>query len=180
MADRNYPPGDFSGRINELHGPLVLAPEDRGAPYDDIFKVSNCVGCSFIGVEVAAGAQRENAQDLNRESCSNRFTNLVLDAGGQGAILVKGGSSGNTWRNVVIRKASGHTDVMIGGYSGQSRATSRNNRFDGIQREDGQSVRYAYTFLRAHRPRFTNSKFKFQFWWSLVRTIAQEWKYLFG
>jgi hypothetical protein len=180
MADRNYPPGDFADRTNEVVGPLVLAPEEGGAGYDDVWKVSNCVGCQFSGIEVKAGKQRENAQDLNRYSSANRFTGLVLDAGGQGAILAKGGSSDNTWDDVLIRKAGGNSDVMIGGYSQQSRATSKNNRFNNIRREDGKPVRYAYTFLRAHRPRFTNSKVEFQFWWSLVRTIDQEIKYLFA
>lgn len=178
MADRNYPPGDFANRSGERIGPLVLAPEDGGAPYDDIFKVSHCVGCVFTDVDVKAGKQRENGLDLNRDSSGNTFTRLVLDAGGQGAILVKGGSSDNTWNNVLIRKAGGNTDVMIGGYSGQSRATSKDNAFDYIRRADGKPVTYAYTFTRAERPRFTNSNVKFQFWWSLVRTIAQEWKYL--
>lgn len=178
MSDNNYPPGDFADRTSETVAALVLTPPDGGSAYDDIFKVSHCVGCAFNGVEVNAGKQRENAQDLNRESCDNTFRSLVLDAGGQGAILAKGGSSDNTWDDVLIRQATGHSDVMIGGYSGQSRATSRNNRFNNIRREDGKPVRYAYTFIRAHRPRFTNSNVEFQFCWSLVRTIYTELRYL--
>lgn len=177
MKDSNYPPGDFAGLDNEVIGPLVLAPEDGGRAYDDVWKVSNCNGCAFTGIEVQAGAQRENAQDLNRESCGNTFTGSTLDAGGQGAILVKGGSSGNHWRDTVIRNAGGHTDVMIGGFSGQSRDASKGNSFDYIRRKDGKPVRYAYTFTRAERPTFTNSAVEFQFWWSLVRTIHQEWCY---
>ncbi len=177
-TDVNFGPGDFSDRTDEKCANIYLVPPDGGAGFDDVFKVSHCTGCEWDRVEVKAGFQKENAQDLNRESCGNSFKRLTLDAGEQGAILCKGGSSNNTWDDVLIKKASGHTDVMIGGYSGQSKKTSENNRFHRIRREDGEPVRYAYTFLRAHRPRFTDSQVKFQFWWSLVRTVAQEWSYL--
>ena len=178
--DNNYPPGDFSGRSAETFGAdLNLDPPLGGEGYDDIFKVSNCTGCKWGRVVVNAGRQLENALDLNRESCWNRFEELIADAGGQGAVLVKGGSSHNRWERVLIRKAGGHTDIMIGGYSGQSKKTSRANHFERVERADGKPVRVAWTFLRAERPTFgPNCKVEYQYFWSLVRTIAQEWSYL--
>lgn len=177
-SDVNFPPGDFADRTDERFDAIRLEPENRGAAYDDIFKVSHCQICTWEDVVVTAGHQKENAQDVQRNSWLNRFRRLVLDAGKQGAILVKGGSSHNKWDDVLIRTASGHTDVMIGGYSGQSRGTSENNTFNNIRRKDGKPVRYAFTFFRARKPKFTNSKVEYQFWWSLVRTVAQEWAYL--
>jgi hypothetical protein len=177
-TDNNYPPGDFADRLGDSFGPLLLAPVRDGADYDDIFKVSHCSGCTFNEITVSAGQQKENAIDLNRESYANLFNGLKLDGGKQGAILIKGGSCGNIFNDVLITNASGHSDVMIGGYSGQSKKTSRGNRFVGIRRIDGKPVRYAYTFTRAEKPIFVDSNVKFQFWWSLVRTIAQEFSYL--
>jgi len=180
MSDSNYPPGDFADRTGEAHGPLFLAPPRLGEDYDDIFKVSNCTSCVFTDITVSAGRQRENALDLNRGSSGNRFSNLRLDGGGQGAILIKGGSSNNFFENVLIYKTSGHSDVMVGGYSQQSQKASTNNRFAGIRREDGKPIRVAWTFTRAKKPIFTNSDVEYQYFWSLVRTVAMELKYLFG
>lgn len=178
-TDINYPPGDFSGRTAETFGSLELSPPLAGYGYDDIFKVSNCTGCRWDVVTVNAGKQRENIQDLNRESCWNRFEEIVGDAGGQGAILVKGGSSNNRWERVTIRQAGGNSDIMIGGYSGQSKRTSRANHFELVERVDGKPVRVAWTFIRAERPTFgPKCKVKYQYFWSLVRTIAQEFSYL--
>lgn len=177
--DINYHTGEFADRTRESFGPLALTPPNAGAGYDDIFKVSHCVNCQWDDIEVKAGKQRENALDLNRNSCGNLFRRLVLDAGEQGAILVKGGSSNNTWDNVLIREVgSGHSDIMIGGYSGQSKAKSHNNRFHNIRRADGQPIRVAWCFTRASKPVITGSNVKYQYGWSLVRTIAQEWSYL--
>lgn len=177
-TDNNYLPGDFADRRGEVFENLVLLPPNWGAEYDDIFKVSHCQECQFRDIEVVAGKQKENALDLNRESLHNRFFRLILDAGKQGAILIKGGSSHNHFDDVEITNPSGHSDIMIGGYSGQSKKATVGTIFNNIRRKDGKPVRYAYTFLRAARPKFTNSKVKFQFWWSLVRTIAQEVSYL--
>ncbi len=179
MPDKNYPSGDFSGCDRVFIDGLVLEPPDQGAGLDDIFKVSNCTNSRFSNIEVRAGFQSENAQDLNRESCHNEFANLVLDAGLQGAILGKGGSSYNSWKNVLIRKPTGHSDVMIGGYSEQSKKTSVGNTFDLVSREDGKPVRVAWTFIRAEKPKFTNSKVEYQYGWSLIRTIYTELKYAF-
>lgn len=177
--DHNYPPGDFSDRNAEPFGVIELSPSDAGRGYDDIFKVSHCTGCRWESVTVNAGKQRENAQDLNRESCANHFGELIADAGGQGAILVKGGSCNNHWDRVLIRKAGGHTDIMVGGYSGQSKKPSKNNRFEVAERSDGKPVRVAWTFTRAEKPTFgPNCKVRYQYFWSLVRTIAQEISYL--
>jgi hypothetical protein len=176
--DRNYPPGDFADLLSKEFSGLRIAPPDDGAAFDDIWKVSHCRTCTFTDIEVTAGRQRENALDLNRESSFNAFKDLTLDAGDQGAILIKGGSSFNRFQDVLIRKVGGHTDIMIGGYSGQSKEKSAGNLFDSVRREDGQPVRYAYTFTRASRPIFKNSNVRFQFWWSLVRTVAMEFKYL--
>jgi len=79
-TDTNFPPGDFSGRTGAQFSNLYLVPPDGGAGYDDIFKVSNCLSCEWENVEVKAGFQRENAQNLNRESCNNTFKRMSLDA----------------------------------------------------------------------------------------------------
>ena len=179
-ADANYPYGDFADRHGEEIGPLTLKPDNGGANYDDIFKVSHCTDCTFEDIIVSAGLQRENALDLNRESNGNYFRRLTLTPGGQGAILIKGGSSVNTFDDVLIVRPSGHTDIMIGGYSGQSKSKSIGNRFHQVRRSDGEPVRVAWTFTRASKPIITGSKVKYQYGWSLIRTIAMELKYLFA
>lgn len=178
IPDHNYPAGDFADRHGESIGPLVLQPDNGGASYDDVFKVSHCTDCQFSDIAVKAGLQRENGIDLNRDSDGNTFSRLSLDGGGQGAILVKGGSSVNTFDDILICRAGGHSDIMIGGYSGQSKEASVGNRFHNVRRADGEPVRVAWTFTRASKPIITGSKVKYQYLWSLVRTIAMEWSYM--
>jgi hypothetical protein len=177
-TDINYLPGTFADRNGEEFGPLNLAPPRFGQDVDDVFKVSHCRACQFTEVVVSAGKQKENALDLNRESCGNKFSNLLLDAGGQGAILIKGGSCDNSFTDVLITRPSGHTDIMIGGYSDQSKRASQNNSFNNVRRVDGKPVRVSWTFIRGEKPTFTNSKVVYQWGWSLLRTIHQEIKYL--
>lgn len=180
MPDHNYPPGEFAGKTGETVMDLVLEPPDGGAGYDDIWKLSRTTKCGFFTVTVKAGEQRENALDLNNGSSSNLLSGLKLDAGKQGAILVKGGSCNNLFNSVVITKPGGHSDIMIGGYSAQSRAASVGNIFISVSRSDGKPVRVAWTFTRAEKPKFTNSNVRYQYGWSLLRTIAMEWKYLWS
>ena len=180
MPDRNYPPGEFDSRHGETVTGLVLEPPDGGVGYDDIWKLSKSTECLFAGVQVKAGKQRENALDLNNGSSANIFIGSRLDAGEQGAVLIKGGSSNNYFNDTLITKVGGHSDIMIGGYSAQSRTASVGNTFDNVRRADGKPVRVAWTFTRETKPVITNSNVRYQYGWSLLRTIAMEWKYLWS
>ena len=180
MSDTNYPPGEFANQDGITVAGLILAPPERGAGFDDIFKLSHVTNSLFRGVTVIAGAQIENALDMNNGSSGNVFAGLKLDAGAECAIIVKGGSQDNRFSDVLITRAGGHSDVYLGDYSDQSKEKSSGNRFDNVRRLDDQPVRVAWTFFRAAKPAFTNSHVRYQYLWSLVRTIYVEAKYLFG
>ena len=177
--DQNFPPGDFGGQRGSVFMDLLLAPVDRGAGFDDIMKLSRTTDCDFHNITVQAGAQRENALDINNESCRNKLTHLRLDAGGMNAILIKGGSCDNDFDDVLISRPGGHCDLYVGDYSDQSKARSTGNKFNDIRRLDAQPVRVAWNFLRADRPVLTHSKVRYLYALSLVRTIYVELKYLF-
>lgn len=177
--DKNYPPGEFAGRTNETFVNLILAPERGGEDYDDVFKCSGVKGCTFDGVTVHAGSQRENAWDSNADSRFNIFRRLRLDAGRGPAVYLKGGFSDNHLDDIEITKGGGHSDLYIGDYSEQSRARSERNTFNNVRRSDGQPVRVSWNLLRAEKPRFTASgPIDYQYLWSIVRTIYVEWCYL--
>lgn len=178
--DINYPPGEFANADGLAVTGLTLAPPNSGAGFADILKLSRVTNSRFTGCFIIAGAQSENALDLNNGSSGNVFAGLKLDAGAECAIIVKGGSQDNRFSDVLITRAGGHSDVYLGDYSDQSKEKSSGNRFDNVRRLDDQPVRVAWTFFRAAKPAFTNSHVRYQYLWSLVRTIYVEAKYLFG
>lgn len=182
MGDNNYSPGVFADQTGLAVQDLLLAPPNAGAGFDDLWKLSHCMASTFRNVEVRGGRQKENAQDLNRGSSGNTFAGLVLDAGGQSAILVKGGSSHNGWDDVLIRHAAGHSDIYLGDYAETAAGVplterSEDNRFNAVRRGDAEPVRVAWTFFRAQRPVFTNSTVRYQYLLSAVRTVYVEIKY---
>lgn len=176
--DTNFLPGSFANQRGNTFMDVLLIPPNRGAGLDDIFKLSRTVDCVFHNINVQAGAQRENALDINNESCGNTLTHLRLDAGAMNAILIKGGSCNNRFDDVLISKPGGHSDLYVGDYSDQSKKRTTGNTFNDIRRIDGQPVRVAWNFLRAEKPQLTHSKVKYQYFLSLVRTCYVEAKYL--
>lgn len=180
MADNNFPKGDFSGTLNETIVDLLLQPDNGGTSYDDIFKNSHVKGCTFDGVTVKAGLQRENAWDANNDTRFNTYRRLKFDGGHSPAIYLKGGFCDNRIDDVEITKiGDSHSDWYEGDYSDQSRDKNRRNTRNNVRRSDGKPVRVAWTFFRAEKPRFTNSKVTYQYLWSFVRTIYVECKYLY-
>jgi hypothetical protein len=178
MSDLNYPPGEFASQDGLTVADLVLAPPNQGAGFADILKLSRVTKSRFTSVFVIAGAQTENALDLNNGSSGNVFVGLKLDAGQECAVIIKGGSSGNTFSDVLITRAGGHSDLYLGDYSDQSKAKSVSNHFDHVRRLDDQAVRVSWTFFRAEKPTFTNSQVSYQYLRSFFRTIYVEAKYL--
>lgn len=167
MSDNNYPPGNFCDQDSLLIDGLVLTPPDQGAGFDDLLKLSHVTNSTFKNVRVLGGKQRENALDVNNNSCGNSFENLDLYAGQECAILCKGGSSNNTWRETTILRSGGHCDVYIGDYSDQSHEWCKNNRFIDLARSDGDPVRVRWAW--GDRPIVTgNSNVKFQYCLSAV------------
>ncbi len=180
MSDTNYGPGDFSDRSGEPIGPLLLNPPAGGAGFDDIFKTSHCTDCVFEDVTVEAGHQRENAWDANRFTKGNVFRRLKLDAGAQPAVYLKCGFSNNIVDDVEITKSGGHSDWYEGDYSDAGGEKNRGNHYSNVRRKDGKPLRVAWTFFRAEKPVFHNSgPVRYQYLWSLIRTLYTELKYLF-
>lgn len=180
MSDRNYPLGDFANRRNETIGPMILRPKDTGAGVDDVFKNSNCVGCTFNGITVIAGRQRENGWDMNNECCDNTYNDIVIDGGGQSAFLRKGGSCRNTINGLLITTPGANSDWYEGDYSDQSAKKSQGNINRRVFRMDGQPVRVAWAFFRSEKPRFHESgPIRYQYFLSFIRTVYVELKYLF-
>ncbi len=179
MSDTNFPPGEFADQDRISVSDIVLAPPNLGSSLDDIFKLSHVTNSTFERITVVAGAQIENALDMNRMCCGNTFKQLKLDAGKECAILCKGGSCDNSWDDVELTRAGGHSDIFIGDFSDQSKASSVNNRFNNVRRKDGQPVRVRWTFFRARKPIITNSQVTYQYGWSLISTVYVETKYRF-
>ena len=176
--DTNWPPGNFCDQDGLLIDGLTLVPPDQGADFDDIFKLSRVTNSIFKNVRVLGGKQRENALDMNRGSCGNCFENLDLYAGEECAILCKGGSSNNSWKETTILRAGGHSDIYIGDYSDQSHEWCRNNRFEDVARSDGEPVRVRWAW--GDRPIITgNSNVKFQYCLSYLSRLYVGLKILF-
>jgi len=180
MSDNNYPPGEFANQDGITITDLTLTPPNLGAGLDDILKLSKITKSRFQNVTVVAGAQIENALDMNNGSLGNTFVDLKLDAGQECAIIVKGGSSYNVFSDVTITRSGGNSDIYLGDYSDQSREKSIANHFDNVRRTDGQAVRISWTFFRAEKPTFTSSNVSYQYLLSFFRTCYVEAKYLFS
>ena len=166
MSDNNYPPGNFCDQDGLMIDGLVLSPPDQGAGFDDIFKLSRVTGSKFYNVTAQAGKQRENALDMNRNSCGNYFSKLKLDAGQECALLCKGGSNGNTWQDVEITRAGGHSDLYFYDYSDQSKKWGSGNAVYNVRRTDGQPVRVRWAW--GWKPIVQGPSVKFQYCLSFV------------
>ena len=177
--DINYPPGDFAGRTDETIGPLRLDPPDDGAGFSDIFKNSNCRNCHFRDINVISIKHKENGWDANNKTRQNTYKHLQLCAGGGPAVYLKDGFCNNSVDDVLIKTYAKHCDWFEGDYSSTGRAKNTGNKYNSVYRLDGKPVRVRWTFFRAEKPRFTNSKIEYQYFWSFVSTVYVEVKYLF-
>lgn len=180
MGDNNYPPGDFAGRVGETIGPLNLVPPDEGRGFSDIFKNSGVQDCTFNDIWEESYLHSENGWDANKKTARNKYNRLTLCAGGGPAVYLKDGFCDNEVNGVTIKSYAKHSDWYEGDYSSTGGARNRGNTYSGVHRADGKAVRVAWTFFRAERPKFKDSgPIRYQWGWSLVRTIYVELKYLF-
>jgi hypothetical protein len=177
MSDINYQSyANVDGIVVEN---LVLSPPNQGAGFDDLFKNSHVTNSVFDGVTVNGGKQAENAMDCNNGTAGNTYRRLKLTPGVECAVLLKDGFCKNTIDDLEITAHGGDSDIYIGDFSDQGGAKCTSNTFNNVRMTDGSAVRVSWTFFRAEKPRFTNSKISYQYLLSAVRTIYVEAKYLF-
>lgn len=173
-----FPPGVFHDIRGERIADIVLIPPNDGAGISDIFKTSHVQACAFEGVQAVAQSHDENGWDANRYCQRNIFKRLVLPAGGSSAVYVKCGFKDNIIDDVLITRYAKHSDIIIGDYSDSGGERCARNKWNDVRRIDGKPVRVRWSFLRAEKPKFTNSKVKYQYGWSLLTTLYGEAKYL--
>jgi len=177
--DINWPPGDFADKDGITVEDLVLSPPDQGAGFADLFKNSHVMNSTFDGVTINGGKQSENAWDANRGTAGNTYRRIKLTPGAECAVLLKDGFCKNTVDSLEITAHGGDSDIYIGDFSDQGGAKCTGNTFNNVRMTDGSAVRVAWTFFRAEKPRFTNSKVSYQYLLSAIRTCYVEAKYLF-
>ena len=178
MSDTNYPPGVFAyqDRI-EICG-LSLSPPDGGVGFDDLFKLSHVTNSTFDTVLVNGGKQNENALDCNNGCTGNRFHKLTLSAGKECAVLLKDGFCNNVIDDCLILNHGGNSDWYEGDYSDQGGKKNTGNVYSNVRMADGSAVRVSWTFFRAEKPAFIDSKIEYQYLLSAVRTVYVEAKRL--
>jgi len=120
----------------------------------------------------------ENAFDSN-EGHNFLMEDCVVYAGQQCALYAKA-TRGGTFRRVRLVTVGGHSDGYLGDYSDQSREKTTGIVFDSCYRDDGQPFRAAWNFRRSEKPRCLAMARRYQWLWSLVRTVCVEAKYLFN
>lgn len=141
--DRNYRSiADVDGfeLTNETISPALTG--ENPAEFDDILKLSHARngvvrGC-FIG---AAGLQRENAIDMNRNCERIVVGDCRLASGRQNAVTIKGGCRHIQLQRVRIVPGSGHCDIELGNWSDQSQERVTDVLLEDVIRTDGQPVR---------------------------------------
>ena len=175
-TDTNFPLGDFANKDGITVTDLVLSPPDQGADFSDLFKNSHVTNSLFDGVTVNGGKQSENAWDSNRGTSGNTYLHLKLTPGKECAVLLKDGFSKNTVDDLEITAHGGNSDWYEGDYSDQGGVKNTGNKYNNVRMSDGSAVLVSWTFFRAEKPQFTNSKISYQYILSLFRTCYVELK----
>ena len=143
--------------------------------WTDTLKFSKVRHCRFNKFHVVLGGE-EDAVDINNKSIGNVFEDFKVNGDGRYCLTLKGGSSGNVFKNWLIEEHANAVDIEIGNWSDQSTEDNKDNVFYNVQSYDGKPVTYCYRW--GSKPVFHVSNVKHLWWRSAAITLYWWGKYL--
>jgi hypothetical protein len=124
----------------------TIAPPDQ--TYADTLKFSNADDVEVEKCHVVGGY--EDCVDINRDCEQVVLRNLTLEAHGEYAVTIKGGSHDIKLIDVVITAPGRVYDIDIGNWSDQNQNKTTSVKLVNVTRADGEKVRVRV--LWADRP----------------------------
>lgn len=141
--------------------------------FDDTMKVWRCNYCTFHDGEISGG--REDCIDVGQQSSHNIFEKLWLFSGGQYCCTIKGGSSFNIFRDVLVVVHGRDVDFEFGNWHSYNFERSMDNGLVRVMAADGRPVTYCYRL--GCRPYIVDSYVKHLWWRSIGLTVYWWYKY---